>query len=195
MMVIFHFGAIVIPLQSSVFLGILTGCQVKHEIQNSSNVDGYCLQDVGEGWVHLMEKPRQIICTSVTVDEILLDLVSHDRMIGEVGDSSEYMVSLSPDLIILSDNQAKKAETFENTGVPVFVYRSVKVISEIPQVIRTLGEAIGEYHKAKGMVGQLEKRRSDVQRKANQIPKKKRKRGMTVPRFSPIGGRARLFMI
>lgn len=193
-----------------VFLVILTGCQAKHEIRNGSNTSGYSLQDARGKWIHLTEKPRRIICTSVTADEILLDLVSHDRIIGmdkwvhdpgismayeaakniphEVGDSAEYMVSLSPDLIILSDNQAKMVETLENTGVPVFVYRSAKVISGIPRVIRTLGEAVGESQKAEEMVGQLETRLSDIQKKVDQIPAEKRKRGMTVLRFGPIGG-------
>lgn len=193
-----------------VFLVILTGCQVKQGSPKENDGNGYSLQDVRGQWIHLTEKPKRIISTTVTADEILLDLVSHDRIIGmdkwvhdpgismaheaakkiphEVGDNAEYIVSLAPDLVILGESQAKLAKTLENAGVPVFVYRSAKVISGIPQVIRTLGKAVEEAQRAEEMVNQLEKRLSDIQKKVDQIPAEKRKRGMTVLRFGPIGG-------
>lgn len=44
--------------------------------------DGYTVTDARGKTLHIKEKPKRIISTYIFADEILLDLVSHDRIVA-----------------------------------------------------------------------------------------------------------------
>lgn len=202
-----------IGLLCIILIGIMTGCARKEE--NSTQKDGYTVEDSRGKILNIKEKPQRIISTYVFADEILLDLVSHDRIIGldkwihdpglsmaaesandipyEVGDSVEYMVSLHPDLVILSEKQTRMAASLESTGIPVFVYKDAKIIQDIPDTIRALGKAVHEPERAEAMVRQMEDRLAVWEQKVNRIPDDRRKKGMLVLRFGAIGGDGTIF--
>ena len=181
---------------------------------NSSNA-GYTVTDSRGKELHMKEKPKRIICTYVFADEILLDLVSHDRIVGmdkwvhdpglsmavdsakdiatEVDNSAEHMISLQPDLVIVGESQVKLIQSLEGAGLPVFVYKDAKLIKDIPDEVRMIGKAVGEEAKADSLVAVMEEKLQAMDKKVAAIPKDERKRVMLVLRFGPIGGEGSIF--
>ena len=90
---------------------------------------GYTVTDARGKTLHMKEKPKRIISTYVFADEILLDLVPHDRIVAmdkwihdpglsmavesakdvttEVDNSPEHMISLRPDLVVVGESQIR----------------------------------------------------------------------------------------
>lgn len=194
-------------------VSMITGCVEKQG--NTLSSGGYTVEDSRGKILHMKEKPKRIICNYIFADEILLDLVDHKRIIAmdkwvhdpglsmaaesaedienEVGDSAEYMVSLHPDLIILNERQTRLAASLESTGIPVFMYKDARNISDIPSTICMLGKAVGESEKAEQLIQQMEKKMDLINEKVNQIPEENKKRGLLVLRFGAIGGEGTIF--
>ena len=171
---------------------------------------GYTVTDTRGKTLNMKEKPKRIICTYVFADEILLDLVPHDRIVAmdkwihdpglsmavesakdvttEVDNSPEHMISLRPDLVVVGESQIKMVQSLESAGLPVFVYKDAKLVKDIPDEIRSLGKAVGETDRAETLIAEMESRLQDIEKKAAAIPENQRKRVMLVLRFGPIGG-------
>ena len=177
--------------------------------------DGYTVTDARGKTLHIKEKPKRIISTYIFADEILLDLVSHDRIVAmdkwihdpglsmavesakdvttEVDNSPEYMISLRPDLVVVGESQIKMVQSLESAGLPVFVYKDAKLIKDIPDEIRSLGRAVGENDRAETLIAEMESRLRDIDKKVAVIPENQKKRVMLVLRFGPIGGEGNIF--
>lgn len=192
---------------------ICTACGQNN--QNGTENKGYTVTDSRGKTVHMREKPQRIISTYIFADEILLDLVSPDRIVGmdkwihdpglsmasekarnikiEVGDSAEQIVSLRPDLVIMNASQTKLISSLESVGISVFVYKDAKRIKDIPEEIRMVGAAVGEKEQAEQMISHMEAKLRSIKEKVEQIPQNQRKRTMLVLRFGPIGGKGTIF--
>lgn len=177
--------------------------------------DGYTVTDARGKTLHIKEKPKRIISTYIFADEILLDLVSHDRIVAmdkwihdpglsmavesakdvttEVDNSPEHMISLRPDLVVVGESQIKMVQSLESAGLPVFVYKDAKLIKDIPDEIRSLGRAVGENDRAETLIAEMESRLRDIEKKVAVIPENQKKRVMLVLRFGPIGGEGNIF--
>lgn len=176
---------------------------------------GYTVTDARGKTLHMKEKPKRIISTYVFADEILLDLVSHDRIAAmdkwihdpglsmavesardvttEVDNSPEHMISLRPDLVVVGERQVKLIQSLEGAGLPVFVYKDAKLTQDIPDEIRMLGSAVGEMTRAEALITQMETRLREIEKKVAAIPENQKKRVMLVLRFGPIGGEGNIF--
>lgn len=192
---------------------LLTGCM--GEAGRQAESASYTATDSRGKMLQMKRKPERIVSAYVFADEILLALVPHDRIAGMdkwvhdpglssaaaeaadvstvVGDSAEYIVSLRPDLVILGENQTRMADVLEAAGVPVFVYKNSKLIDEIPETIRSIGQAVGETEKAEALVSSMKEKLSETEKKAAAIPPEKRRRSMLILRFGPIGGEGTIF--
>lgn len=199
-------------LLASAFLLFSGGCGNSTQ---SNQADGFTAMDSRGKILHMKEKPTRIICTYIFADEILLDLVPHNRIIAmdkwihdpglsmavegasdvrkEVDNSPEHMVSLRPDLVIVGESQVKLIQSLEGAGLPVFVYKDAKLIQDIPEEVRMIGEAVGEQSKAKELVDDMERKLAEIDERVSRIPEKDRKRVMLVLRFGPIGGDGTIF--
>lgn len=194
------------------FMFPLSGCMGNTD---GSSQEGYAITDSRGKTLHMKSKPTRIISTYVFADEILLDLVSHDRIAAmdtwihdpglsmavesakditqEVDNSAEHMISLRPDLVVAGQSQVKLIQSLESAGLPVFVYKDAKLIQDIPGEIRMLGQAVGETEKAEQLISRMEKQLADIDAKVAALSEGQRKRVMLVLRFGPIGGEGTIF--
>ena len=185
--------------------------------ENSSTASntGYTVTDSRGKELYMKEKPKCIVCTYVFADEILLDLVSHDRIVGmdkwvhdpglsmavhsakdiitEVDNSAEHMVALRPDLVVVGESQVKLIQSLEGAGLPVFVYKDAKLIKDIPNEVRMIGKAVWEAVKTASFIATLEERLQAIDKKVAAITLEERKRVMLVLRFGPVGGEGSIF--
>lgn len=199
------------------FIAILCMLQISGCTGNStsSSSEGYTITDSRGKTLHMKSKPTRIISTYVFADEILLDLVAHDRIVAmdtwihdpglsmavesakdvpqEVDNSAEHMISLHPDLVIVGESQVKLIQSLEGAGLPVFVYKDAKLIKDIPEEIRMLGQAVGEPEKAEHLIADMEHQLAAIDTKVAALTPSQKKRVMLVLRFGPIGGEGTIF--
>lgn len=177
---------------------------------------GYTVKDARGKVFTFKEKPRRIAGGFVFADEILLDLVDHKRIVGltkwvhDPGLSSavkeaedvkgivagnvENMIALKPDLVLVHNSVKQDyLSNLEEAGLKVFVYKNASRISQIPDCISSIGAAVGEPERAAELNATLAKRLKAVGDRVAKLPKDKRKKGMLILRFGPIGGKGCIY--
>jgi len=121
--------------------------------------------------------PSRIVSLAPSVTEILFDLGAGDRVVavtdfcdypdaarrkprigGFANPSLEAIVSVRPDLVIMTDegNPAEVYKRLQKLGIKTYIFRARR-LGELPQGIRDLGGALG-------MSGAADRRASDVER-------------------------------
>lgn len=168
----------------------------------------YTVEDARGKIISFTKKPQRIVCCQVFADEILLDLVAHDRIaalsrwvhddglssaVDEAVDikeiveaNTESILHVQPDLVILGSNNLPLAEALEDTGTKVYVLKNISHLDEIDGNITSLAQAVGEEAKGDelraGLDADLQQVRQDP---ALQLPPV---RTLLFLRFGAIGG-------
>ena len=160
----------------------------------------YSVTDAQGYELHFKEKPKRIVSTSISTDEILIDLVDNKRIVGFSylvddpgisnvverakkvegrvnGQSSEAIMALQPDLILIPDFiKAEVIQALRDMGLQVYVYKTPKSMEEVRSCIRFLAEAVGEQTQGESMVAQMNADLRRIQAKIGNIPLDKQRR-------------------
>jgi iron complex transport system substrate-binding protein len=157
--------------------------------------------------VRLEHKPRRIISLTSFTDDILVDLVDHQRLIGvtnfaedpsvsnvvdKIADipnrltvNVEVILSLQPDLIFVANwSEADKVIQIRDAGVPVYLVATGLSIPVIQEKIRTIGFLVDAVEQAEVMIAEMDRRLVEVQRLVSSIPEDQR---LTVMDYSTWG--------
>ncbi|WP_119066092.1 ABC transporter substrate-binding protein [Aggregatilinea lenta] len=137
--------------------------------------------------VTLDAPPQRIASVTLGSDEILLDMIGPERLIGvsyfaddpqisnisdrladiphtDLSGDPEVLISLDADLVILASYSNPAAlDQLEDAGVPVFMLTEFNTVEEIRTNIRLLGEVTGEDARADQMIAQMDGRLDAVQ--------------------------------
>lgn len=137
--------------------------------------------------VTLDAPPQRIASVTLGSDEILLDLVGPERLLGvsyfaddaqisnisdrldgiaraDLSGDPEVLISLDADLVVLASFSNPAAlEQLDDAGVPVFVLAEFNSVDEIRANIRLLGQVTGEETRAEQMIADLDARLKTVQ--------------------------------
>lgn len=182
----------------ALLLGILSGCtsaagdapEDEVEVTEEAAEDGFPVTAVdGLGnEVTIDAKPMRIVSLTLGTDEVMLDLVGPERLIGvtylaseeatsNIADhpalaqvenvveaNPEQIISLNPDLVLVGafTDQAV-IEQLTNAGLTVFAVGSFNSVEAMQQNILTLGEVVGETAKAQEMVDEMSERLATVE--------------------------------
>ena len=127
-----------------------------------------------------MNPPQQIASVTLGSDEILLDLVGPDRLLGvtyfatdptisniadqldgiahtDLSGNPEYLISLEADLVILAGyNDPAALDQLQDADVPVFVLADFNTMDDIRANIRLLGQVTGEEERAEAMITDMD---------------------------------------
>jgi iron complex transport system substrate-binding protein len=137
--------------------------------------------------VRLERKPQSIVSLTVFTDDILLDLVDHDRLIGvthfsedptisnvvdKIADipnrltmNVEVILSLQPDLIFVANwSQADIVSQLREAGVPVYLIATGLNIAAIQEKIRTIGRLVDAQEEADAMILDMDSRLAEIHR-------------------------------
>ncbi len=143
--------------------------------------------------VTLQSQPTRIVSLTLGTDEILLDLVGPQRLIGvtylaadpatsNIADrpelaqipnaldtSPEPIIALEPDLVLVASfTDPAVVDQLKAAGVPVFVIGSFTSIQAMQENILTLGELVGEAERAREMVEAMNDRLAAVEAAVSQ---------------------------
>ncbi len=138
------------------------------------------------------KKPMSIASMVLGTDEILLEMVDAERIVGlsgQVGNGEtislvaenadkypkieknfETLISLKPDLVIGSSWINKELlQQIKDAGIPYYGYKSPNTIAEQMVVLEKFAKVLGEEEKGKALVGDITKRVDAIKEKAKEI--------------------------
>lgn len=149
--------------------------------------------DMGNA-IKLAKKPQRIVSVTLPTDEILLSLVSKDRIVAVTGFSTdpavsnvasqvadiptklpqlnvEVITSLAPDLVFVADwSDAGSVSQLRNAGLAVYQFKSPVSIKQIEDGILHIAASVGEEQAGQQLVQGMESRLAAVARKVSTLP-------------------------
>lgn len=188
------------------------GCAKKTEtFGKEAGEAGYTVIDARGKSVYFPQKPVRIFSNNVFADEILLDLVSHDRIaalsrwVHDPGLSSAYrqaedikinaennlesIIALQPDLVLLPATvKPEMIMNLEDAGLRVYVYNAASRLQEISANVHSLGEAVGEKEQAQALIDAMEEKLAAISKNYSGNNNSERPSGLIFLRFGAIGG-------
>ena len=186
---------------------VLGGCIFGKSTTKAPKQAGYEVKDYQGNCVKMPGKPQRMVSLTLGTDEILLSLVSPDRLAaltyladnqgasnvaeigkqvpGRVKTNLESIIALKPDLVIVADWQPiELIKSIKDAGIAVYIYKTPSTIEEIKQVIKDLASLVGEESKGTELVAKMDKDLADVAEKVKNVPQDKKK---TVIRYTLMG--------
>lgn len=169
----------------------------------------YIITDSTGYVLKLPHKPQRIVSLSIGTDEILMALVTPDRIAAltyladdggisniveqakavprKIQANTESIIGLQPDLVIIPDWQpAALTQTLRDTGIPVYIYRSPATIDEVKQSITTIARVVGEEESGSRLIADMDRQLAQISEKVRQIPAGSQQ---VVVRYTLLGGR------
>lgn len=198
------------------FTAILGGCsQKKTETQTNK---GYSVTDEFGHTLHFTEKPRFVLGNTTNIEEILIDLVTPERMsaISEsnlnkdfslIADkaakvktkipdraSIETVVALHPDLFFMQiKTDQAMADTLTEMGIRVYRMKTPVTLETIRKRIQEMSIAVGEPERGAAMVQELDQKIVNVKKRTGNLPKEKRKKVIAFSSLGASGSRTGVF--
>ena len=187
-------------------LMISSGCSFKQPADKLAG--GYKVTDSQGFVVTLPHKPKRIVSVSIATDEILMELVSVERIAAltyladDIGISNitveakqvpnkirangETIIALQPDLVLLPDwHPIELIQVLRDAGLPVYVFKSARNIEQVQQNISDIARVVGEAEKGAEMIAHMHASLGKISDKVKLIPEAERQ---VKARFSNMGG-------
>lgn len=189
-----------------VLMLVLSGCSNKVSNVKEMNLDKnlYTVVDSTGYKLLFKEKPHRIVSLNTSVDEIIINLVSPDRVVAVTyyaddpgisncveqvknvsfrfnGNSIESLLAMKPDLLIAADWMDKtEIKTFRDMGLKVYVYKTPVSIKEVKESIKNIGEVVGELEKSKEIINEMDNKINEIKNKLKNVKKDEMKRALQV---------------
>ena len=140
--------------------------------------------------VELPARPQRIVSLAPSLTETLFALGAGDRVVGVtdfcdypaearakariggmVNPSLERIVSLQPDLVLITreGNRRETLEALERLGVPTYAVETSR-LEEISRLVRDLGQAVGEAGAGAALAEEMDRRVARVRAAVNGYP-------------------------
>lgn len=163
-----------------ILITVLTGCGFSNDAAKSTAVKTYSVTDDLGNVLKFDKKPTKIYASTLSLEEVLVDLVQPDRIVaisematdeklsliaqkaslvnkkiqGRLG--VEGILSLNPDLVLMQDNMdASIINSLKDVGLKVFVSNVPVTVEMIEKRILKIAKAVGEEDKGNKIVGEM----------------------------------------
>ena len=176
----------------------LAGCSPDMKAKEKGPVLYTVTDDYGEK-LSFRKRPVRIYANTVSMNEILSALVSHDRIaavpqgavdaeqslvaeelrdVKEVipdGSGAEAIISLRPDLVFIQGKNSETAAVLRDAGVPVFATKVPNTRKLVEKHILSMAEALEEKEKGLRLVAGMEEKFSFIRHTLKDVPKEERR--------------------
>lgn len=193
------------------------GCGAPTAGQAQNTSISYTVTDSKGHVLNLPQKPKRIVSLTLGTDEILLDMISADRIValtkfaydpgisnvvekagkvsGRIDEVNvETIISFHPDLVIAADVMYQDVyRTLWDMGIPIYVYNNIQGVEDIRKGIESVGQAVGEPAAAEQLMKKMDKTLQEVQEYVREIPETKRQTVVWVSAMGMRGGKGSLF--
>lgn len=188
---------------------ICTFCSCGIPKNTSFEKKGYTVTDDKGNRISFIAKPARILTLALATDEILLDLVSPDRVIAvsslsvDEGISTvsekaklvphqmknyeaEYILSCHPDLVIAPDWTGREMiDSLKDMGLPVYIVRGGLSADDARVSVEQISAAVGETEKGQKILEEMENDLKKAEKVKAGIPDNRKK---TVVLYSHMKG-------
>ena len=180
--------------------------------QNTATTGAYTVTDMTGTKVSFSEKPKKIMTFDMYTDQIVLGMVTSDRLVGingllddpvlsniipiakkvkkKIGDpGAEEVLSMKPDLVIVSDwTRAEKIQSMRDLGLKVVSVKSPVTIPDVKEAVTQVAAAIGEPEKGKQLIALMDAKLAEIKEKTNKIKPENRKKLVLLSLMTAYGG-------
>jgi iron complex transport system substrate-binding protein len=174
-----------LPLLLAAIVAACATQPARHEVSRRTITDG-----LGSS-ISVSTEPRRIISLAPSITETLYALGLGDRIAGvtsycdfppearakeKVGDTIhpdlERIIGLKPDLVLVSTSSQLEglATRLDQLGIPVYV-SNPRTVEQVVASIRAIGDLTGSNPAAAKLTSEMERRISEVQQRANGLPR------------------------
>ena len=175
---------------------IFTGCGMQPQSDNKPN-DTYSVVDDYGNVLRFDSKPKKIYAGTLSIEELLVDLVAADRFAAISEDALdgntslikkkaehvkkvvpayigvEAILALQPDLVIVQENHNKAfIDALKDTGLKVMVTKVPTNLDMVQKRIALIARAVGEEERGKQIINDMDKKLAVVQSKVGKIDRK-----------------------
>jgi len=199
---------------------LLVGCgltQNDTKQKHFNGVEGYSITDVTGTKLTFQEKPKRIVSLSLGVDEILLDMVSADRIIAVTyladnptissvsvkaraigkrtrGNSPEAIIALKPDLVIMPDWAGMDtAKTLRDMGLTIYIYKTPTSLKEIEKSIIDIACLVDEKATGEKMVEKMQNKLKATWAIVGKLPTNKKRTIVALSQMGAFGAKGTTF--
>lgn len=183
-----------------------------NSVQKTDEKVLYSVVDSKGTKVDFAAKPQRILTLSLATDQIVLGMVTTDKMaavnallddpttsnIAPLGKkvarkitnpSAEEIFSLRPDVVIVPDwGSIDQVDILRELGLKVVVVEGAKSVTEVKDTIKIIAAALGEPQKGDALLALMDKELADVEKKVARIPQDERKRILLISVMTAYGG-------
>ena len=194
---------------------MMAGCGAKQQANSSGT--SYRIVDSRGATVELTKKPQKIVTLSAGTDQILLGMVSTQRLaaINALLDdpvssnivakakkipvkihipSAEQLLAMQPDLVIAPDWISEEiVGMLRDAGLQVIVCKGAKNAEDVQGNIRLIAKAIGEEEQGNRLLAAMDAKLAEIQQKTAAIPLEQRKKVVLISLMSTYGGSGCIF--
>lgn len=181
-------------------------------VQKSDEKVLYSVVDSKGTTVDFSAKPQRILTLSMATDQIVLGMVTTDKLVAVnallddpttsniaplgrkverkiTNPSAEEIFSLRPDVVIVPDWGAiDQVDILREMGLKVVVVEGAKSITEVKDSIQIIATALGEPEKGNELLSLMDQELADVEKKVALIPQDERKRMLLISVMTSYGG-------
>lgn len=186
--------------------------------QPVSSNSSYSVEDDYGNVLKFERKPQKVYATTLSLEELLVDLLEPERFaaisagalerdtsliadkaahIKNVAPNNmtvEAILALQPDLVIVQENTNKAfVDSIKDTGLKVFVAKVPTNLEMVEKRIERISTALGEAERGQKMLKDMNRKIALVQGKMAQIPEDKRKIAMAYSLQGVFGSSKGLF--
>lgn len=165
---------------------------------NTHAATGYAVTDDSGNILKFTQKPVRIYASTVSLEEILVDLVPPERIVAisepalDKGNSLipekaariavhvpqrvsvEQLLKLKPDLVIAQDNNAQEyIQSLKDVGLKVFIVRVPVTADKVRERIGKMADAVGEKAAGDRMLAEFDAKLRRIKEVTDKIPEKK----------------------
>lgn len=195
----------------------IAGCGAE-PVSNNAAQEAYQVQDDYGNVLNFDSKPQRIYATTISLEELLLDLVPPERFaaISQEATDGRYslvkakadnvakkmpiklnvegIVALQPDLIIAQENLNKaQIEAMKEAGLKVFVVKVPTNLDMVQKRIIKISKAVGEVERGNELIKNMDSKLQFVKKRVTDIPEEKRKIVMAYSLMGVFGSKEGLF--
>ncbi len=167
--------------------------------------------------VEIPVKPQHIVSLNLGTDELLLDLVSPDRIAAVSflaadegvsyvaaksqkipqkirGTSAEAIMKLHPDLVLIGDWwNLESLQTLREMNIPVYVYKTPYTLAAVSASLREVAGVVGEKEQGEKLVEAYEKKIQRVRQRCAALPEAGKNKILPFASHGQLGAKGSLY--
>lgn len=167
--------------------------------------------------VHLPAKPKRIVSLMLDTDELLMDLVTPDRIAGlshlsddpgishiadrsgQVknklkGNNAEQILALKPDLVLIADWWSPAVlQTLRDMRTSVYVFKTPYQVADVKEMVKEVADAVGEEERGQAIIRAYDSKIKEIQSKLGKIKHDPPRKVITIAGMGGFGVKGSLY--